>query len=369
MRGDVTVCADENLYPVTRTLCRAGWIATFLLPMLALAQTPVSVTSPRQEALTGTLNLSGTLTAERRAGLSPRVDGLVADVAVDAGDQVKAGDTLLSLDDALARQTLARLQAVTAQARATLDNAQRLVDEARPLVQDKHLPRSELANREAGLALAQAELAAARAAEREQSEILSRHRLPAPFDGVIVQRGTEAGEWVTRGTPVLELVATDRLRLDVQAPQEHYRELSDDSSVQVRLDALDDQTLPGRIVARVPVSDPASRTFLVRVVVDDPQHRLMAGSSATARFRVSGQAQARLVIPRDALLLHPDGGRSVFVVESDGEGLVARRRNVRIGRIDGTEAEILEGIERAARIVTRGNELLADGDAVTIAGT
>lgn len=326
---------------------------------------PVAVVVPRVVQVSEELRLTGTLTAERSAQLSPRVDGLVARVRVDAGDRVKAGAALLDLDSSIAALALSRTKAGTAEARARSDEADRLVAEARRLVAEKHLPQTELARREADAKLATAALAASQAAEREQAEVLKRHTVPAPFAGVVARRLTDVGEWVARGTPVIDLVATDRVRLDVQAPQERFREIREDAVVRVFADSIGGESMPGRIVARVPVSDPASRTFLVRILIDSAANRLLPGTSATAVIGLPGSQKA-LVIPRDALLPYPDGSHSVFVVRDGSGGATAVERPVKLGR-GGEQVEILQGIEPGDRVVVRGNERLRNGQAVRIA--
>lgn len=335
-------------------------------PLRAQDAVPVAVEVPAPAQVSEELRLTGTLTAERSARLSPRVDGLVARVRVDAGDRVEAGAPLVELDAAVARLALSRAQAGAAEAQARATEAERLLGEARRLIADGHLPQTELGKRESEAALATAARAAAEAAEKEQAEILRRHTLPAPFAGVVSRRLTEAGEWVSRGTPVIELVATDRVRLDLQAPQERFAALRDDAPVQVLPDTMGGQSLPGRIVARVPVSDPTARTFLVRVLVDAAGGRLLPGTSATAVIGLPGSQQA-LVISRDALVRYPDGSYSVFVVQDAGGRSTVAERRVKLGR-GGSRVEVLEGLRPGERVVVRGNERLRSGQSVRITG-
>jgi RND family efflux transporter MFP subunit len=344
----------------------AATVSALLIASAVSAQeaVPVVVVAPRTAQVTDELRLTGTLTAERSARLSPRVDGLVARVRVDAGDRVRSGAPLVELDSTVASLALDRARAETAEARARSDEAARLAAEARRLVAEKHLPQTELARREAEAKLAAASLAASEASEREQAELLRRHVVPAPFTGVVARRLADVGEWVSRGTPVIELVATDRVRLDVQAPQERFAAIREDAVVQVLADALGGKSLPGRIVARVPVSDPSARTFLVRVVVDEAQGRLLPGTSATAVIGLPGTKRA-LVIPRDALLRYPDGSFTVFVLRDGPKGTTALERPVKLGG-GGAQIEVLEGIEPADRIVVRGNERLRNGQAVRV---
>jgi RND family efflux transporter MFP subunit len=351
--------------PDTCSLAAAMLIACLsIAPASAQDAVPVTVVTPRSAQVTDELRLTGTLTAERSARLSPRVDGLVARVRVDAGDRVRAGAPLVELDSTVASHAHDRARAGTAEARARSDEAARLATEARRLVAEKHLPQTELARREADAKLAAAALVASEANEREQAELLRRHVVPAPFPGVVARRLTEAGEWVSRGTPVIELVATDRVRLDVQAPQERFAAIRPDAVVQVFADALGGKPLPGRVVARVPVSDPSARTFLVRVVVDEAQGRLLPGTSATAVIGLPGTKQA-LVIPRDALLRYPDGSHTVFVLRDGPDGPTALERPVKLGG-GGAQVEVLEGIAPADRVVVRGNERLRSGQSVRV---
>jgi RND family efflux transporter MFP subunit len=327
---------------------------------------PVRIITPQSASLGEELRLTGTLTAERSAGVSPRVDGLVARLRADAGDKVGAGAALVELDATIATLALRRADANVAEARARLAEAERLRTEGRRLVAERHLPQTELARRESEVTLAAAALAASQAAEREQAELVRRHVVPAPFSGVVARRMTDVGEWVTRGTPIFELVATDRVRLDVQAPQERFAGLTAADRVSVLPDALPGTRLPGRIVARVPVSDANSRTFLVRIVVDEAAGRLLPGTSATAVISLPGKRSA-LLVPRDALSRYPDGSHSVFVIVSENGRELARERRVKVGR-SAAQVEVLEGLAAGDRVVVRGNESLRNGQPVRVVG-
>ena len=324
------------------------------------------VVSPSQQQAVSEIRLSGSLVAARRASLSPRVDGLVEQVLVDAGAKVDAGALLLKLDASLEQFELARLAANLEEASADADESQRLVDEAQRLTRDNHLPKTELALRQAALAAAKARLEAARAARSVQRQRVQWHQLPAPFAGVIVDKMTESGEWVTRGTPVLELVATEDLYLDVQVPQSQYGALSENTQVVIRPDISSQETVPARIEAQVPVADSVSRTFRVRLVATEPHPALLPGASATAIFTLTNQDQSVTMVPRDAILRNPDGGFSLFTVEEREGQLLARRQRVTLGRESGSEVAVLSGLPTQARVVIRGNEVLRNDQPVKL---
>lgn len=327
---------------------------------------PVSVVKPEQRPAMATLELTGTLVAAHRALLSPRADGLVASLQVDIGESVAAGDVLLTLDSSLEEQRLREREADVAARQAQLREQQRLVDEAERLVREKHLPSNELALRQAHLDIARAELSGAEAAHALQAENIRRHQLIAPFDGVIQRRLTERGEWVTKGTAVLELVALAPIYLDVQVPQERYQDIAVGDSVTLYPDALPGRKVVGEVAVVVPISDPQSRTFRIRIRADDPQQRLLPGTSARASFAMGRAGRTALLIPRDAVLRNPDGQFSVFVINQRVSPAQAERRQITLGQQVSTQVEVTSGISDGDVVVIRGNEILRNGQTVTI---
>ena len=348
-------------FATTICLVLAAW------PWAAGAQdaAPVRVAKPAVGTVADVLTLTGTVTSARAAALSPRVSGLVSKVRVDAGSVVEAGDVLIELDDALARLELERVKAAVDEGRIRLEEAERVRDEARRLVADRNIPKSQADAAEAEVRIAAAAVARLAAERRQQEEIVARHRLLAPFAGVVSQKRTEAGEWVATGTPVLDLVAVAETRVDVQAPQELYEDLRKDGRVAVSLDALPGDALDGRIAAIVPVKDPASRTFLVRVVVPDDGGQLTPGMSARVAFQLD-RSRGALTVPRDAVIRQPDGSALVWVVVDEGGRSVAAPRPVELGRPVGNTIEIRSGLDPQALVVTHGNETLREGRPVRI---
>lgn len=326
---------------------------------------PVTVTKVRSRPLVETIPLAGTVTAERNSSLSVRVSGLVASVAVDAGDQVSAGDVLLELDTDLAQLALAGTEASVQEARAQLAEAERLRDEARKLEGSRTIPETQVRATEAEVAIRRAALQRLQAEQREQAERLRRHTLVAPFDGVIASKLTETGEWVDTGTAVLELVETDRLRLDVRAPQKLYQSISEAMPVIVRSEALSRQELEGEVRARVPVNDPAARTFLVRIHIEDPENLLVPGMSAQAYFDI-GTGETGIVIPRDAVVRLSDGSTNVWTVKKVDNEMIASRLQVKLGKIMSDRVEVREGLSAGQTIIVRGSEVLSEGQAVRI---
>jgi RND family efflux transporter MFP subunit len=346
----------------------ASLLAGFSLLALAQDAAPVRVAQSEVRPAVERIELTGSFTARRAARLSPQLSGLVETIGVDAGDTVSEGEVIVQLDDRLAEMELAQFEAAVTQARAARDEAVRLRDEALRLSEGQVIPATEIEARRSAVQVAEARLAVATAERDTAAERLARHAIVAPFDGVIARRLTESGEWVPTGTAVAELVAVDDLWLDVQAPQRLWPQLRENTDVTVVVDALGGAAFAAEVAARVPVSNPDARTFLLRLVLPEADPDITPGMSARAQLRLTTDADA-LLVPRDALIRYPDGTTTLFVVDEQASPPVARQREVEVGRVDGDWAVIDSGLEAGQPVVVRGNEVLTDGDAVRIVET
>lgn len=326
---------------------------------------PVEVARAQLTRVVLEIPLTGTITARDHASLSSRVSGLVSAVHVTAGDRVDKGALLLSLDPTLEKLALIEAKAASAEAQATLDEARRRRDEARRLGPKKGIPETEIRAAEAQLKIEEAKLERLHTAERYKQELVARHDVYAPFPGVVARRLAEEGEWVDTGTPVLELVGTRNLRLDLRVPQEHYPYIDTNARVSVRLDAMPSRSIDGRISAKVPLSDSSSRTFLLRVQLADGDPDVISGMSAQARLRIPGTERV-LTVPRDAILRDPYGASRVWSLKDVDGAPVATQHTVEVGRSFDGNTELRNGLEPGARVVIRGNETLREGQPVRV---
>jgi RND family efflux transporter MFP subunit len=327
----------------------------------------VTTVQAAREHITSTIELTGTITARRQSRLSSRASGLILKLHVDAGSKVKAGDVLAELDPDLVKLALERVKVEKEQAAAELAEAKRQVEEVRDLTKLGGFSKSEAETRESTVRVRTAALNRTEVQIREQSELLARHQLIAPFDGVVSQKLTEEGEWVQTGTPVVTLVETGSLRLDVQAPQEMYGQIENVTDIKVTLDAHSAAVLKGKVATLVPVKDPVSRTFLVRLELEDPRQLAAAGMSARAVFAFRGREPV-MQVPRDAVVRFPDGSTKVWVVQKDATGDTGTVRPVavKLGQSLAEHIEILEGLEGQPTVVLRGNEGLREGQRVKL---
>jgi RND family efflux transporter MFP subunit len=361
-RGETLLRIMMRAIPIVRTvllLCISAAPAAF-------AASPVEIAQSERRPIVQILTVNGTVTSPQSAVLSPSIGGLVEETLVDAGDRVEAGSIVVRLDSELGRLSLERAIAEETQARIALDDARRRLAEAEKVGPQRGIAETEIKSLRVEVTQNEAALQAAVAAARQQQAVLQRHEIRAPFTGVVSERLAQVGEWVSPGDGLVVLVATEGLRFDFRVPQTYYARLDEDTQVDLTLDAVPDEVVPGRIQSIVPVKDPGARTFLLRVVTD-AQHRLPVtpGMSVRAAVRIDTGREA-VVVPRDAVLMYPDGRKTVWVVVQEDGNTVVHEKRIQAGlEFDGL-VEVQGGLEGGLDIVTRGNEALRDGETVIV---
>jgi membrane fusion protein (multidrug efflux system) len=362
--------------PVQSALCTRRRSVLLLLSLLmplcsALARAeapapPVETEVVRVMPIVKKLDLSGTVTSPQASQLSTAVAGPVTAVHFDTGAHVKAGEVLLEIDAALEEATLKKAEAQAAQAAAEVTDAKRRLRIAERLAKRDYSPQNEVEARQAEVEIDIATYEAFKAERDRQAVILERHKLKAPYAGVISQRMAELGQWVVPGTAAFELVAMEGFRIDVPVPQHYYAQLRQGSEVSIKIDAVPDREFPAKIGAIIPVSDPDARTFTLRVLPEQEAIPMAPGMSA--RVNVSLRTSERgMVVSRDALIRYPDGRITVWVLEQNGEKALVRERRVEIGIAFEGFVQVRSGLKVGERVVVRGNESLRDGQAVQLA--
>ncbi len=278
---------------------------------------------------------------------------------------------MLSLDPELAELALERAAAEVRQLGAALADTQRRLDEAERVGPERGVPRTQIEEPlRSEVAIDEAALVVARAAASEQAATVERHRLKAPFAGVISQRFAELGEWVNPGDGLPELVATDNLRFDFRVPH-HFGKLTERHAGadhagcparRVRVGARRGDRAsqePGR--ADLPVACCCRRRCLREPAGDYARHVSTCGIEPR-------DGPNRIVVSRDAILRLPDGRVTVWLVNTRDGVSIVHERIVRTGlEFDGF-VEVKQGLEDGELVVTRGNESLQEDQAVAILG-
>ncbi|MEM8933115.1 MAG: efflux RND transporter periplasmic adaptor subunit, partial [Acidobacteriota bacterium] len=304
-----------------------------------------------------TVWLSGAVEPLRRVQPGTKILGRVAAVSVEEGQRVRRGEVLARLESADLDAAVGQAEAAVAMAEATRENAE--VHEAR--LRDLHSRGSvtdkNLEDAVAGLRTAEAALARAEAAVAAARVTLSYARVVAPFDGWVVGKHVEAGDMARPGEPMFTIDDLSQVKVTVGVPEALRQGLAAGSPARV-------EVLGGRrdaVVDRiVPAGDPASRTFTVRLLLDNADGDLEAGLFARAGLPAATDTQAGggpLMVP-PAALVERGQLRGVFVV---GDDAIARLRFLRLGRVTDDGVVVLSGLDAGERYLSTPPVGLLDG--------
>jgi RND family efflux transporter MFP subunit len=304
------------------------------------------------------LSSTGTVHARESAVISAQVMGRIQQVLVHEGDSVRAGQTLVVLDDAALHASVEQAQAgvkaaqnaqVAAQTNAalaasTLDRYKQLQSEksVSPQEMDEVSRRAEAAA--ANLEAVRAQTDAARAQENGARTMMSYTRLVAPFAGVVTARMADPGTMAAPGVPLLQVDQAGALQLQASVDESAISAIHKGMKVPVAIDGGSPGNLAGTVAEIVPAADPSSHSFLVKI--DLPSSTQMrAGMYGTAMF-ANGTKQA-ILIPRSAVVSR--GSLScAYVLDSQG---IAQLRYLTLGSPQGDLVEVLSGVSAGEKLV------------------
>lgn len=293
------------------------------------------------------LKFVGTLFGNEEVTVSSQVEGQIRSIHVDLGDAVAKDEPLLEIDDANLRARLREIEATLAKARA---------DEARgrELVANNVISKQEYEAMQTAVKVYEA--------QQENLHVQLEHaRVVAPLAGSVARRLVSVGEYVRPGTPLLDVVADDPLKLRGDVPERFAEEIQVGQPVQIRVDAYPGEPFEGRLTRISPAANPENRSITVEALVGNPDRRLKPGFFASAGIVTRSDDEA-LVVPETAVVTFA-GVTKLFVVR---EG-IAYERHVRTGtRDDQGLVEILEGLHADEVVATSGLAKLENGVPVTI---
>jgi RND family efflux transporter MFP subunit len=324
----------------------------------AVEMVQARVVESRQQQVPLNIRSTGTVQARESATVSAQVAGRIRQVLVRAGDSVRAGQTLVILDDADLRASAAQAQATVTAAQSeqaaaesdaqlaasTLVRYRQLESEksVSPQEMDEVSRRAQAAN--ARFNGARAQTKAAQAQQSGARTTLGHARLVAPFDGVVTARMADPGTLATPGAPLLQVDRVGNLQLDTTVDESVIGAIHRGMKVQVAIDGAETANLSGTVAEIDPAANPSSRSFLVKIDLP-PASQLRAGEYGSAEFP-NGFHQAMLV-PRSAVV---ERGSLACAYVLDGQG-IAQLRYLTLGAVQGNLVEVLSGIAGGEKLV------------------
>jgi RND family efflux transporter MFP subunit len=297
----------------------------------------------------------GTVISRDDARIAAEVEGQLIEVA-EVGDHFERGQIVARIDDTRLLLLKQELTADIARAEARVRFLESEEKRFARLAEANLAATTQLEATRSDRDVAIGDLAVAQARLAQNDDSLSRTRILAPFAGIVVERFRMPGERVAEGDPVVRLVDQNRLEVVARAPLEYYHFTRPGQLLEVRAGP---RTAVAEVRTVVAVGDEDTHQFELRLDLDPKLFPV----GQTLRVAVPNDERREvLTVPRDALVLRPEG-QSVFIVD---EGNMAQRVNVTTGVGAGEVIEVLGEISEGDKVVIRGNERLQPGQPVSI---
>jgi RND family efflux transporter MFP subunit len=336
----------------------AFWPSTDVPAQAAPAEAPpavVEIATARERESTGRAWVPASVISRNDARLAGEEPGRLTFVA-EVGTALAAGDPIARVDDETLTLELRDADAMVGRRQAEHQQATRQFERLQALKDNKLVAASQLDDAQSNVEIRQRELVQAEVARDRARHRLAQGTVRAPFAGVVVERLVQVGEYLQAGAPVARFVQTQRVELTARAPAALAAHLSTGQTVEIRQGG---HPYEGRIRAIVPAADQVSRQLELRLELDDCDW--LVGSAAEVALPQAALHTA-VAVPRDALVLRPDG-TFVFRIDANGD---AQRVDVVAGEIADDWIDVTGDIAAGDRLVIRGAERLRDGQAVAI---
>ncbi|SEA42043.1 efflux RND transporter periplasmic adaptor subunit [Microbulbifer marinus] len=352
-----------------KNMIGAGLLALLAASPSLAQQPPAAVTVDRAQLreIAPSQWSAGKVVSRRDIRISAELDGALEFVA-EPGSLVKKGERLAQLDATHWRLQLRNSDSRITQLRARLTYLDAQLERLSKLAETNSTSRAALEEQQAEREAMAQDLVAARIERDRRAYELSKTKINAPFDTLVVSREHQAGEYVRTGIELLRALDMSQLEVEADIPLVALPLLRAGEPIALRSDAVSitedaragGELLEGRVRQFVPVASDNSRR--VKLMVDLPaQSSWIVGMPVQVAVPVAA-AQRMVAVPRDALVLR-NGDAFVFRVDGDNK---AERLLVTTGSGDGEWIAVHGGLSDGDRVIVRGAERLQPGQAVKV---
>jgi RND family efflux transporter MFP subunit len=328
-----------------------------------LAAPTVTIAPARPGAPVDSFVLPGNVTAYSDAPIYARTDGYLVRWYYDIGSKVQKGALLATIDTPeLDRQvTQAEADLVTAQTNA--GNAKVQSNRYSGLVKSDAVSQVDTDTFNTQAAATASAVKSADANLQRLREMQSFEKVYAPFDGVVTARAVDTGQLINLGSgaELFHMQAIQTLRVYTNVPEVYAQTLQRGMKIDLTFPERPGKIYVGTLVRTADAIDPASRTLLAEVDVNNRSGELLPGSLAQVHFKTP-TAGVTFIVPTSALIFRRDGMELAKVVDGDKARLV----HVVIGEDDGAMVQIVDGLRPGDQIIQDPPDSLIDGEKVSV---
>jgi RND family efflux transporter MFP subunit len=312
---------------------------------------------------------SGTVRAKATSIVAPRIMGTVTAMKVKQGDTVKSGDLLLTIDDRDAAHRVSAAEAAYGEARSGLEAAGENRSLARVtherysnLFAEKTISRQEMDQFETRKKIAESEYTRAeevvRRAKAGLDEAKVYHgftRITAPVTGPVVERKADPGSMAVPGMPLLIIEDSSQLKIEASIDERLSGKIKVGMAAYILIEDTGSR-IRGTIGEITPAVDPSSRTFPVKIYVEDRSLR----SGMYTKVLIPEGKKDVLLIPKKAVV---ERGQLAGVFVKDDKGVLTYRL-VKTAKLSGDSIEVVSGLKPGESVVVEGVEKAVDGGIV-----
>lgn len=305
--------------------------------------------------------LSGAIAPEREASVRAQVGGSVLQTNVDAGQAVRAGQTLARIEGGGLQDMYLSARAGVTAASNSADIARRELERAQKLLAAGAIAEREMEQARRNATSASASLADARARLATAQKQVGNTVVTAPISGVISERAVSAGDVVQPGAALFTVVDPRSMRLEGSVPADQLNLVRLGAPVTFTVNGYPGRTFTGRVTRINPTADPATRQVRIVISIPNTEGRLVGGLFATGR--VASESRTGLMVPASAI----DGRSSTPSVLRIKGGKV-ERISVQLGlRDENTErVEVTSGISVGDTVLVGAAQGITPGTPVTV---
>ena len=308
--------------------------------------TQVVMLEARRQAVTESLALVGTLTADEMIEIKSEVDGVVRQINFNEGEPVELGRLLIQIDDG-------KLAASVAEGEANFKLSETNFERMRQLQKDRLVSRQEFDQ-------AAAVFDVNRAGLELKRQMLKDTRIVAPFAGTTGARMVSPGQVIAKNTTLTWLVQMDPVKVEVNVPERFLNQLKIGQEIEISVASLPARKFQGRVYFIAPQIDTNTRTALVKARLANPKQELRPGMFANLELALQIRDSA-VVIPEVALMLSGERA-SIYVVDKE---MTAHLRPIKTGVRLAGEVEIVSGLLAGEKVVVEGTQKLRPGAKVS----
>lgn len=307
----------------------------------------VEVETARQAPITSTVTATGTITAKEEVKIIAQAEGKITRLAVEEGDKVTKGQTLVTLDARILEAQTKEAQANAEDARAGYNRLERLRKSGLVSEQEFEQARTRYNVLKARL--------------EYQRALLNYTTIQSPISGVVTFRGVREGDVAVPRAHLLTVSDPQTLVMEINVSELEVPSIRVGNPIQVRVDAYPNEIFPGMVRRIFPLSDPITRLVKIEIQLTSKDSRLFPGLFARAELTTSRKEQAT-VVSNDAILMSASGVAAVFVVVDS----VLERRELTLGIREALASEVVAGVNPGEKVVVSGLNQLNPGMIVRI---